>query len=127
VTLVPAGASLQAAIDAAVPGDTLQLAAGATFTGNFVLRAKSGAGVITITTAGTLPTGRVSPSLASTFATLTSANTGAVIATETGAHDYALMGLHVKASASKAFVRARAAGRNDATQTTLLASHRAYG
>ena len=40
--------NLQAAIDAAVPGDTITLAAGQTFVGNFVLRAKPGSGWITI-------------------------------------------------------------------------------
>ena len=37
VVQVPAGANLQTAIDAAQPGTTLQLATGATYTGNFVL------------------------------------------------------------------------------------------
>ena len=40
---VNAGADLQAAINKALPGDTLLLAAGATFVGNFVLPVKSGA------------------------------------------------------------------------------------
>jgi hypothetical protein len=41
VTLA-AGANLQAALDSAVPGDTIELPAGATFTGNFVLPQKNG-------------------------------------------------------------------------------------
>ena len=45
---VNAGGSLQAAIDAAQPGDTIVLQAGATFTGQFILRAKGGSAYITI-------------------------------------------------------------------------------
>ena len=58
VTVVPAGADLQAAINQAQPGDTLLLTAGATYVGNFVLPAKSGASDITIRSsalASTLP------------------------------------------------------------------------
>jgi hypothetical protein len=45
---VNAGGSLQAAIDAAQPGDTIVLQAGATFTGPYTLRAKNGTAYITI-------------------------------------------------------------------------------
>ena len=45
---VNAGGNLQAAIDAAKPGDTILLQAGATFTGSFKLPAKSGTTYITI-------------------------------------------------------------------------------
>jgi hypothetical protein len=122
---VPAGGNLQAAIDSAVPGDTLQLAPGATYTGNFVLRAKAGTGVITITTGTTIPAGRVSPASAAPFATLTSPNAQPVIATESGAHDYALVGLHIKANPSAFSFGLVELGANDATQTTLdnIASH----
>jgi hypothetical protein len=37
VHALAAGANLQAALDSAAPGDTIELPAGATFTGNFVL------------------------------------------------------------------------------------------
>ena len=47
-----AGGNLQQAIDNAAPGDTIALAPGATFTGNFTLTAKGGAAFITIRTAG---------------------------------------------------------------------------
>ena len=49
---VPAGASLQQAIDGPRPGDTLLLTPGATYTGNFVLPVKAGDRYITIRTAG---------------------------------------------------------------------------
>src|SRR5262249_47683510 len=47
VKYVNAGADLQAAINAAVPGDTLMLAPGASYVGNFVLPNKSGSSYIT--------------------------------------------------------------------------------
>jgi hypothetical protein len=47
-TTVPAGGNLQAAIDAAQPGDTILLAPGAVYRGSYVLPAKSGASYITI-------------------------------------------------------------------------------
>src|SRR5256885_6280717 len=52
IVTVPAGASLQSAIDRARPGDTLALDAGATYVGNFVLPVKPGNEYITIRTAG---------------------------------------------------------------------------
>jgi hypothetical protein len=45
---VNAGGDLQAALNAAKPGDTILLQAGATFTGNFTLPAKGGSSYITI-------------------------------------------------------------------------------
>ena len=45
---MPAGGNLQAAINAANPGDTITLAAGAVYAGSFVLPAKSGSSYITI-------------------------------------------------------------------------------
>ena len=48
VRFVPAGGNLQAAINAANPGDTITLQAGATFTGSFTLPTKSGSSYIYI-------------------------------------------------------------------------------
>src|SRR2546427_6008343 len=47
---VPPGGALQAALDQAQPGDTIRLAAGATYTGWFTLPAKTGTGDILIRT-----------------------------------------------------------------------------
>src|SRR5919109_1173848 len=47
---VAAGGDLQAALDAAQPGDVITLQAGATFTGPFTLPKKSGSGWIVIRT-----------------------------------------------------------------------------
>jgi hypothetical protein len=55
---VAAGGDLQAALNAALPGDTIVLAAGATFTGNFWLPVKAGGiagGWITVKSGGALP------------------------------------------------------------------------
>ena len=55
---VNAGGDLQAALNKAVPGDTILLQAGATFTGNFVLPKKSGSTFIIVRSSaatGSLP------------------------------------------------------------------------
>ena len=67
---VPAGGNLQAALNQAQPGDTILLAAGATYTGNFVLPAKGGTSYITIRSAApnsVLPAAgqRITPAYAS--------------------------------------------------------------
>lgn len=49
---VAAGGSLQAALNTALPGDTIELAAGATFTGHFLLPKKTGSGWVWIRTSG---------------------------------------------------------------------------
>ena len=61
------GDDLQAALDAAQRGDIILLAPGATFTGDYFLRAKPGTGWITITTDVTLPSPgtRMTPAIAS--------------------------------------------------------------
>ena len=51
---VNAGGDLQAAINAAQPGDTILLQAGAVFTGNYTLPAKGGSSYITIRSAAPL-------------------------------------------------------------------------
>src|SRR5437763_5581302 len=48
---VAAGGNLQAALNQAQPGDQVVLQAGAVFTGNFILPAKTGSGWIVIRTA----------------------------------------------------------------------------
>ena len=92
---VPAGASLQQAIDRARPGDTLLLTPGATYTGNFVLPVKPGSRYITIRTAGEgdgLPRvgQRVLPNHAPRLAKLKSPNKEPVLRTAAGAHHWRL-------------------------------------
>jgi len=91
-TTVQAGGNLQAAIDAARPGDTILVAAGATFVGNFVLPAKSGTDPILIRTTASDsalpgPGVRVGPSNAALMPKLLSPNSFPALATSGAAHN----------------------------------------
>jgi carbohydrate binding protein with CBM6 domain len=95
VIAVTAGGDLQAAIDNAQPGDTIVLQAGVTFTGNFVLPAKSGSAYVTITSSGNrsgLPgdNTRIDPSYSPLLAKIQSPNSNPAIATAPFAHHYQL-------------------------------------
>lgn len=96
---VPAGASLQQALNAARPGDTLSLAAGATFLGPFTLPKKQGAGWIVVRSAaeGHLPPPgtRVGPSQAR-FMPKLEADVDPVVTAAPGAHHYRLIGLEIR-------------------------------
>lgn len=91
---VKAGGDLQAAINTAQPGDTIVLAAGFTYVGNFLLGVKSGSSYITIRTADRpgLPASsiRVSPSHAPLLAKIRSNNAAAAVRTAPGAHHWRL-------------------------------------
>ncbi len=92
---VPAGGNLQGAIMNAQPGDTIALARGAVFTGNFTLPNKGGASMITIRTdgdAGFPASGqRIDPNNAAQLAKLQSPNGSPVVQTAPGAHHWTLM------------------------------------
>lgn len=101
--LVRAGDDLQAALNAAQPGDVLLLEAGATFLGNFVLPVKSGSNYITIRTEpGTSPLPgagqRISPAHAPGLAKLRSSNTQTVLQTAPRAHHWRLLLLEIQAN-----------------------------
>jgi hypothetical protein len=101
---VNAGADLQAAINKALPGDTLLLAAGATFVGNFVLPVKSGTSYITIRSAAadsSLPgaSTRIDSTFAAMLPKIQSPNSLAAMATAPGAHHYRLQCLEFLANA----------------------------
>jgi hypothetical protein len=105
---VPAGGNLQDAINSAHPGDTITLAAGAVYTGNFVLPNKGGAlregpaGAITIqgSNAGLLPEGvRLEPSTAAPLATIVTPNSQPAVDAVDGAHQYRFIGLEIRPAA----------------------------
>lgn len=97
---VPAGGNLQAALNAAAPGDTITLEAGASYVGNYVLPKKSGDKFITIRSAAAdslLPSQgeRISPADAAWLPKLRAPNTMSVLRTDPGAHHYRLRFLEI--------------------------------
>jgi len=122
---VPAGSSLQSAINAAVPGDTLVLQAGATYTGMVTLPARQGSEPITITSssAASLSAGvRVNPSKAPYMARIVGPN-GAAVVFEMRARNYRLIGLEITgASGSYAAADIVAVGSGATTNAADLPS-----
>src|SRR4030095_842271 len=96
VVHVKSGESLQAALDAAAPGDHITLDPGGMYKGPFRLLRKTGDQWIVITTAAQLPPRgrRVGPSHAAQMPHL-SAEADFVIQAMPGAHHYRLVGLEV--------------------------------
>ncbi|PYQ11168.1 MAG: hypothetical protein DMF80_22420 [Acidobacteria bacterium] len=98
--MVQAGASLQAALDAAQPGDAILLEPGAIYAGPFTLPVKPGSGWITLRPALSddhlpPPGTRVDPSSASRMPKLESGS-GAVVIAAPGAHHYRFIGLELR-------------------------------
>src|SRR5262245_52398150 len=91
------GGDLQSALNQAQPGDVISLQAGATFTGNFVLPNKNGAGWITVRTSTSdqnLPPGsRVTPDSASLMPRIISPNSEPAARTASGAHHFRFVGV----------------------------------
>lgn len=104
VTIVPAGGDLQAAINAAVSGDTIVLTGGATYTGNFTLPAKNNAARITImSSTGIPPEGvRVTPATAVPLAKVKAGSGGPALLALTNAKHYAIVGIEFLPSTPKA-------------------------
>jgi hypothetical protein len=97
---VASGAELQSAIVNAQPGDTILLARGVVYTGNFTLTDKGpSTSTITIRTTGddglAHENERVLPSMAPLLAKLQSPNSAPVILTAPGAHHWRLMLIEV--------------------------------
>jgi hypothetical protein len=103
VRQVRAGDDLQAALNAAKPGDELRLQAGATFTGNFVLPVKTGDQPITLRTdlpdADVPPANeRVTPQTAARFARIVSPTNEAALRTAPAAHHWRILLLEFPAN-----------------------------
>lgn len=97
VVTVSAGQDLQAAINSAPLNSTIQLQAGAVWTGNYTLPNKSGSGWLVIKSTGSLPAPgtRVSPANAGAMGRIQSNNAEAALRTDPGAHHYRLIGLEI--------------------------------
>src|SRR5712691_10270172 len=99
---VPTGGDLQAALNAAQPGDVITLQAGVTFTGPFTLPNKAGTGWITVRTSAPdtslpAPGTRVTPSYAAVMPKIVvGANVGPAIGAAAGAHHFRFIGIEVK-------------------------------
>src|SRR6266542_3483020 len=101
---VSAGGSLQAALDAAQPGDVIELQAGASWRGTFHLRNKTtGSGWVTIRSSRhaelPAPGTRVSPAEAPLMARLVAPSVAHVIETDEGAHHYRFVGIEITGEA----------------------------
>src|SRR5215831_1129491 len=95
---VPAGGDFQAAIDQAQPGDVITLQAGATYTGNFTLPAKTGNDWIVIRTSAPdsslpPPGARITPAHASIMPKIVTPNSQPAVEALSGAHHFRLIGL----------------------------------
>jgi hypothetical protein len=91
------GAGLQQALDAARPGDWIELQSGATYTGPFRLRRFAGDGWVVVTSSAPglpAPGTRVGPMHAGLMPKLRAASQAVIIA-EPGAHHYRFIGLDI--------------------------------
>jgi hypothetical protein len=116
---VRASESLQAALDAARPGDRIVLEAGASYNGPFRLPKKSGDGWIVVASSGldALPAGRrVAPADARHMARLVSASESAVVAAD-GAHHYRFAGVEIAPAADEFLYNLVELGGDDANLT----------
>jgi hypothetical protein len=95
---VNAGGDLQAALNAAQPGDQIVLAAGARFTGEFRLPAKPAGAVITVRSSANLPNRRIGPDDASLLPTLVSGSAASAL-TAIGTTNWRLDGIRFEANA----------------------------
>src|SRR5215813_6992532 len=95
---VPAGGDFQAAINQAQPGDVITLTAGATYTGNFTLPAKTGKNWIVIRTSApdrSLPPfgARITPAHSEALPKIVTPNSLPALIADDGAHHFRLIGL----------------------------------
>ncbi|HEX3704197.1 MAG TPA: putative Ig domain-containing protein, partial [Vicinamibacterales bacterium] len=121
---VPAGGNLQAALNAAHPGDVITLAAGATYIGNFVL---PNLGVLTqpITIRSSAPDTslpaagvRMTPAYSALLPKIKSPNSASALRTAAGANHWTLMFLEFQAN-QNGYGEIVSLGAGDTTQTQL--------
>ena len=93
---VNSGGNLQAALNAAAPGDTIVLAAGARFTGQFVLPVKPAGEVITIRSSANVPLRRITPADTALMPTIVSGEVESALSA-TGTSNWRLEGLRFEA------------------------------
>jgi hypothetical protein len=125
--VVPAGGNFQAALNAAQPGDTIVLEAGATYMGTFTLPLKGGSSTSYITIQSSrlaeLPAAgqRVAPAHSSLMPKLVSPGSGgAAIMTAAAAHHYQLIGIEIAPATATTFVYDLVSfGEGGYTQLTL--------
>ncbi len=102
VVNVPAGGDLQAALNAAHSGDTINLAAGATYTGNFRLPPNAGPGWITVQSSAMSslpgPGNRVSKDQAGAMPKIVTPNSASALQFTTGANYYRFVGIELFAA-----------------------------
>ena len=121
---VPAGGDLQAALNAAQPGDVITLAPGATYAGNFVLPNKGAVSdYITIRSAApdaSLPPAgvRITPADAAQLPKIRSANSASALRTAAAANHWKLQFLEFQANQG-GYGDIIALGAGDSTQTEL--------
>jgi hypothetical protein len=130
VIRVPAGADLQAALNGAKPGDTLMLASGARYVGNFDLPPSDGPDYITITSDANVPAAgtRVSDTLLGKLAIIQSPNGFPAVQARVGANYYRFIGVvfrGVEGVASGAETTRDIVGIGDGSETdaSTLPSH----
>ena len=121
---VSAGGDLQGALNAAQPGDTIVLQAGATFTGNYKLPVKSGTSYITIrssTADSALPAAgtRITPSYAGLLAKIKSNANGPALKTSGAAGYWRLLFLEFAPAVSNASANLVELGAAGTSQSTL--------
>jgi hypothetical protein len=95
---VAKGGNLQAALNAAQPGDVVSLEPGAVFSGNFSLPKKASAGWVVVRSGAPddklpAPGTRVTPASAPVMPKLMSPNSNPAVYTEPGAHHYRFIGV----------------------------------
>jgi hypothetical protein len=103
--MIASGDDLQAALNAAKPGDVLSLQAGATFTGNFTLPAKPGSEWIIVRTSAAdsslpPPGVRVTPANSNLMPKIITPNGDPALTADDGAHHFRFIGIEFAAAPS---------------------------